>query len=123
MNETIKPTEFTAAMNGIFDEITRDTREALSYAVREAAKDARKELKGAGDFNGTEFKGSWKMRTVTQRLGNTEATVYNQKTGLTHLLEFGHGNADGGRTRGFGFVAPVNNQVEENVIRHVQEKL
>lgn len=123
MSKTIEPTQFSAEMNQILGEYTKEVREAMTWAVREAAKDAKRELKGAGAFRGTEFKGSWAMQTETGRLGNTTATVYNKKTGLTHLLEFGHALAGGGRARGFTFVAPVNDKVEKNVIEHVKEKL
>ena len=116
MAQTIHTDGLASAINEILKDYTQDVEEAADASIEETAKDAQKELKTAGTFGGTgKFKKSWRVKI--------EATVYNAKPGLTHLLEFGHAKANGGRTRAFDFIAPVNEKVQTDVIKKIEEKL
>lgn len=87
-------------------------REAVETACAETGKVVAKELKKAGDFNGTAFKKSWTTKTELTRLGASTIVYNKDHYQLAHLLEFGHATRDGGRTKAFNFIAPINDEVE-----------
>ncbi len=123
MAQTIHTDELASAINEILQDYSQDVKEAVDASIEETAKDAQKELKTAGSFGGTgKFKKSWKVKIEKKRI-STEATVHNAVPGLTHLLEFGHAKRNGGRTKAFDFIAPVNEKVQTEVITKIEEKL
>lgn len=123
MAQTIQPAELASTINQLLDEYQEDVDEVVTKSITEVAKDAAKTLKSAGSFGGTgKFKKSWSVKIEKKRI-YTEATVYNKKPGLTHLLEFGHAKQNGGRTKAFDFIAPVNEKVQTEVVRKIEEKL
>ena len=113
-----------ATVKSILDEYSADVSEAMGKAVEKTADTAAKQLKKAGDFGGTgDYKKGW-TKQVTQHRLYAEATVYNKKHGaLTHLLEFGHAKQNGGRTRSYPHIAPVNDQVPETFEQAFEEAL
>lgn len=120
---TIQPASFASAISEILSQYDDDVREIVDASITEVARDAQKKLKKSGSFGGTgEYKKSWAVKIEKKRI-YTNATVYNKKPGLTHLLEFGHVKQNGGRTRAFPHIAPVNDAVQDEVIKHIEEKL
>lgn len=123
MAQTIQAADLTAAINEILDDYKGNVSEVVDKSITEVAKETTKVMKTAGSFGGTgEFKKSWSVKIEKKRL-YTEATVYNKKPGLTHLLEFGHVKQNGGRTKEFDFIAPVNDKVQAEVVKKIEEKL
>lgn len=109
----IQPQNLMKAVEDLLDDYTKDVQKATADAVKEVADESVKELKHAGDFNGTAYRRSWKKKVEQGRV-STSAVVYNDKNyRLTHLLEFGHAKQNGGRTRAFPHIAPVNDSVPE----------
>ena len=120
---TIQPASFASEISEILSQYDEDVREVVDQSITEVAKDAQKTLRQSGDFGGTgKYKKSWATKIEKKRI-YTAATVYNKKPGLTHLLEFGHVKQNGGRTRAFPHIAPVNDKVESEVIKKIEEKL
>lgn len=120
---TIQPGKFASAISEILGDYDKDVREVVDKSITEVAKDAQKKLKQSGDFRGSgKYKKSWAVRIEKKRI-YTNATVYNKKPGLTHLLEFGHVKQNGGRTRAFPHIAPVNDEVQDEVIKKIEEAL
>lgn len=114
MSRTIQPAELRSVVNGILDEYTAEVDEAVGKAVTKTANEAVSELKqGKGGFNNRTYSRGWTKKVIKHRL-YSEAVVYNKTAGhLTHLLEFGHVTRNGGRTRAYPHIAPVNDQVGE----------
>lgn len=120
---TIQPGKFASAISEILSDYDKDVREVVDKSITEVAKDAQKTLKQSGDFRGSgKYKKSWAVKIEKKRI-YTNATVYNKKPGLTHLLEFGHVKQNGGRTRAFPHIAPVNDKVQDEVIKKIEEAL
>ena len=123
MAQTIQAAELTSAINSLLDEYQKDVEKVVDQSITEVAKESAKKLKSAGSFGGSgKFKKSWSVKIEKKRV-YTEATVYNKVPGLTHLLEFGHAKQNGGRTRAFGFIAPINDEVQTEVVKKIEEKL
>ena len=121
---TIKGNQLEAAVNNILTEYGDDAQEIIETTISKSAKEATKQLKKAGSFGGTgKYKKGWSSKIQKKRVG-IEAVVYNAAApGLAHLLEFGHAKQNGGRTRAFPHIAPINDQVQEDVVRQLEERL
>lgn len=113
--------EVKAIINDYADDVTVAQREvALKVAM-----DCANELRGAGSFNGTKYRGSWTFRpeTIGRRL--ISFRVYNAKHyRLTHLLERGHvvknqHGPTGKSAQAFPHVEPI----EQKYVKEFEEKL
>ena len=121
---TIKPADFQSAVSAMLDEYGDEVIEANETAIRKVAKQATKELKKSGDFGGSGKYRSGIGNEITKTRISVEAVIGAKKNpGLTHLLEFGHATQNGGRTKDFNFVAPVNDTIEEKYMKKMEELL
>lgn len=114
MGNRIDANDLAKEVESLLDKFGQEAENCLSEAVWQTAGEAVKRLKTAGDFGGTgDYKKGWSRKITRKRL-YTEATVYNRTEGqLTHLLEFGHAKRNGGRTRAFPHIAPINDAIPE----------
>lgn len=104
------------------DEVVKTTNEVL----KETAKEAVDELKTAGDFKDKsgEYRKGWSTKAEAATLGIQKQIVYNKKHyRLTHLLEYGHAKANGGRVRAFPHIATVEEGLADKVEKKLREKL
>lgn len=116
--------DFRDAINDILTEYGDAAKEAVEMACKDTAKDAARELQSAGTFKGgAEYRKGWTYKVELTRTGAT-AVVYNRvKPGLSHLLEFGHAKRNGGRTRAFNFIAPINAKVGDKLLENIDKRL
>lgn len=114
MSVRIDSEQLRATINEMLAEYGDSARDAIEESCNDTAKAVVKDLKKAGDFNrGEKFRKGWTSKIELTRTGAT-AVVYNDtQPGLAHLLEFGHVKQNGGRTKAFNFIAPINDTVEE----------
>lgn len=123
MAEKIAAVNFASAVKKILGEYGQDVSDAVNDSVETVAKQATQELKGAGTFRGSKYRKSWSFE-VKKKTTYTDATVYNKRHyRLTHLLEFGHAKQNGGRTRAFPHIAPVNDKVEEMFEKELKARI
>lgn len=124
MAVTISADKLAETVADILKEYGDDCLDVLDESVRTVTKGAQGELKGAGSFGGTgKYKKGWKAKIEKKRL-SVEGTVYNAAApGLTHLLEHGHAKQNGGRTRAFPHIAPVNDQAQTEFMEELERKL
>ena len=111
-------------INGYLAEYGDDVRDAIEASSKKVAKEVVKELKQGGGFGGTgEFNKGWASKTEQTRLGSG-TVVYNKTApGLAHLLEFGHVKQNGGRTRAFNFIAPINDSIEDKFVQAFEQAI
>ena len=125
MNERVSAINFSSVCKKILDEYGDECREAIIDAVKETAKESARELKSAGEFRNItgKYRKDWTSEVETSRTG-AEGTVYNRNNyQLTHLLEFGHAKQNGGRTRAFAHIEPVENDTERRLMEALERKL
>ena len=112
-NRKIQPAQFASAITKELNQYDAKVAKAVEQAVSETVEEATAEMKGAGSFKGRKYRASWKGE-VKKRSAYVDGVVFNAKHyQLTHLLEFGHAKQNGGRTREFPHIAPVNEKVPD----------
>lgn len=124
MSQTVTPDQLAAAVSDILSEYGDECADVLEDSIKTVTKKAQSELKGAGSFGGTgKYRKGWKTKIEKTRI-SVDAVVYNAaEPGLTHLLENGHALANGGRSRAFPHIAPVNDEAQTEVIDLLERKL
>lgn len=120
---TVKPADFADAMEKILSEYGNEIQTNADEAIKATAKEVTKQLKKAGKYGTVSKKPFRKQFTyeIEKTRLSTTATVGNKKAGLTHLLEFGHAKRNGGRTKAYGFVAPINEKTEEIFLKEFEK--
>lgn len=110
----IKPADLRGVVDDILNDYTDEVAEAVESSVEKTADEVVSMLKGGSfGFNDRKYSKGWTKKIVKHRL-YSEAIVYNKPHyRLTHLLEFGHAKRNGGRTRAFPHIAPVNDEVPD----------
>lgn len=102
-----------------------DYTEEVSKGIEEAAislgDEAVSVLKDSSPIDKGKYRKSWKNK-VLRGTGYINVTVYNAKYyRLTHLLEYGHAKRNGGRTKAFNHIKPVEKMVSEKFVESVEE--
>ena len=105
-----------SAVNEILDDYKEDLDKDNDKNVESAGKRAAKLLREQSPKRTGAYAKSWKQKTEGKgsKLIPTISTVHNVKHyRLTHLLEFGHANKNGGRTPAYPHIKKVEEQVAE----------
>lgn len=116
--------ELAKTINDILDDFGESTRENLDKASWQTAGDVVKELKKGGDYKGgNEYNKSWARVKITKRL-YTQVIVYNKsRLNLSSWLEFGHAKQNGGRTKAYPHIAPVNDKVGDYFMDNFEDAM
>lgn len=131
MAKTISVDELSKEIEKALTDFVGVTEEAVEKGVSETAKDAVQALRsahpsGSGEYGSWDkYNSGWKvMQTKTDKRYHRKATIHNATHyRLTHLLEKGHAKVNGGRTRAFPHIAPVEQECEENLIKNIRKNI
>ena len=105
------------------DDYSSEITDKMKEAVRETAKECVAEVKSKSPNRTGKYKKGWKSKSVEDRF-KASATVYNSaKPQIAHLLENGHANRSGGRTRAYPHIAPAEKEAGENLAKKVEAML
>lgn len=130
MSKKIKVDDLSKEIMKCLEEFKDVTEEACEKGVLETADEAVRELRsahpaGSGEYGSwDEYDKGWTKRKSGQKtkLKGIQAIVWNEKHyRLTHLLEKGHAKVNGGRTRAFPHIAPVEQKCDENLIKNIKK--
>lgn len=110
----IDANDLAKTVSGLLEKFGETAEVCLSQAIWQTAGDAVKELKKGGGYQGgQDYNKGW-SRTMTRKRLYSQATIYNKtRPELTSWLEFGHAKRNGGRTRAFPHIAPVNEAIPD----------
>ena len=117
---------FAKAIQEVLAEYGDDVANTLNEVMPKVADDACDKLRNStntGITNWAEYRAGW---VVTQNVGaySIRNTIHNEtKYQLTHLLEYKHPMPQGGESRAYVHIYPVNEWVHEEVVKRVEEKL
>ncbi|MFT8852735.1 MAG: HK97 gp10 family phage protein [Leuconostoc suionicum] len=86
-----------------------DVERDLEGAKKRVGQKAVKELRNAGSFDNRtgRYRKGWKLR----KIGDNYVIFNVTDASLTHLLEFGHALRNGGRSKSFTHIKPVEQMV------------
>lgn len=93
----IRPNDFSAEVNAILSNYTKDVQEAVARAVEQTGKKALKTVRAKSPVRkgkgGGRYKKGWQMKKEESGIFGSQVrvTIYNKTDGsLVHLLEKGH---------------------------------
>lgn len=120
-----------SAVMEILNTFANATDEVCEKAVEATTKQVVNELHsvnvpGAGKYGSWDnYNKSWKSRKDKKnKYYHYQSTIYNEKYyRLTHLLEKGHAKVNGGRTKAFPHIAPIEEKAEEDLFRRIKEEI
>jgi len=101
--------------------------EAVADDVKAAAKKIGKET--ANELHGTSPKDSgkyakgWTSTVQSEKANSIDIVVHDKKYQITHLLEKGHQNRNGGRTPAIVHIAPAEEAAAEKFEREIERIL
>lgn len=103
------------------------TEEAAEKGLTETSKSALRELRNAHPSGSGEY-GSWdaynKSWKILKLKRDKKAVIHNEKHyRLTHLLEKGHAKVNGGRTRAFPHIKPVEDKCDDELLKNIKKYL
>ena len=111
MSKTVTPDGLSKAINDYLEKYSEDIEEDVENLSNELGKEARDELRqeSQGLFKGTgKYAKGWTVSKDRKKKTYYAVKVWNRTDyQLTHLLEFGHATRNGGRTRAFPHIRPV----------------
>lgn len=132
MSKKVKVNQLAKEIEKTLVDFMGATEEACNKGVSETANEAVQALRnahpsGSGDYRSwDEYNSGWTKRKSTQktRLKGIQATIWNEKHyQLTHLLEKGHAKVNGGRTRAFPHIAPVEEKCEDALVKNIRKNI
>lgn len=124
MPQTVKADNLAAAVNDLLKEYGDEAKEIVEATITKEIKAAAKDLKSAGSFGGSgKYRKGWRTQIQKSRIG-VEAVAYNAAApGLTHLLEHGHAKQNGGRTKAYEHIGPINDRTQDDVMTELERNL
>lgn len=120
-NIVIKPDELGKTIQSMFDEYENHVVKVVEDALPTVGKSAVKELKRTSPKRNGKYAKGWKSKIEKTRLGD-RVVVYNKTSyQLTHLLEKGHVNRDGGRTNGIPHIKPAEDKAVNETLKMIKK--
>lgn len=103
--------------------VVKDTGQLAKDFAKQGAKAVAQSARSSGWGDTTGYDKGWTTKYEEGRL-SASAIIYNKDVpGLAHLLENGHAKRNGGRTRAFPHIAPVEEKITGEFYRAVLAKL
>lgn len=102
------------------------TMEKVVKIGKKVSRKGREDLKNTspvGYSNDKKLKDGWTTNTIIEGNQATFVVRNKNKPHIVHLLEHGHINRNGTRTKGFHFVEPVREEMEKEFIDDLREEI
>lgn len=98
----------SGAIAGALEEYCEETMEGVKSSVKSSAKACVAELQATSPEATGSYKKGWRAKTAYESPLDIRVQVHNKTDyPLTHLLEDGHANVDGGRTPAYPHISPA----------------
>lgn len=124
MRGAIPSDQLMKAIKEEFEDWSQETADIVKDCVTEATIAAKKMLWENSPRDSGNYAISWDDKVLSENRFKRLTTVYNKKHyRLTHLLEFGHANVNGGRTPAYPHIARVQYEAEEMLERLIKERI
>lgn len=108
----------------VLDAFAADTKKALHEEIITMAKKAVTELREASPKRTGFYSGQWTYDETRKKSEKKSVIVYNEHGyRLTHLLENGHINSNGTRTKAIVHIEPVADMIESELQENIAARL
>ena len=106
------------------EDFNQDVTDGLKDSVKNAAKACVAELKSSSPELTGSYAQGWRARTAYDGPSDIRMQVHNKTDyQITHLLEDGHANVDGGRTPAYPHIGPAAEKASELLEKDVKIKV
>ena len=110
-------------LNEYRDDVIKDVGALTKKFAQKGAQAVKGNAQNQGWGETTGYASGWTSRYETERYSQ-QGIIYNAKApGLPHLLEHGHALRNGGRSRSFPHIAPVEDKISEEYYKAVKNSL
>lgn len=121
MSDTIQVDGLAAAIAEALQQYSDDVTAGVKNAEDITAKECKANLIADSPKKTGKYSKSWQV-TVTENTALSKHTViHNKEAGLTHVLEDGHANRNGGRTPAYPHIKKNEEIANEAFEKRVQE--
>lgn len=105
------------------EDATTDAKDLAKAFAKKGERAVSREASGKGWGEHTGYAQGW-TSTVEEDRFSAVGIIHNQKTpGLAHLLEKGHALRNGGRSKAYPHIAPVEEKLIEEYTKALEETL
>lgn len=116
--------ELESVIGDYLTEYSQEIKDKVKKLTEEVSEEAIEELKSTSPKKSGKYGGKYARAWKGKKEGN-KIIIHNTKGQLTHLLERGHALWQGGRTRAFPHIKPVEQKIikkyEEGVKKAIEE--
>ncbi len=130
MTTNITPEDLSDEIMKCLEEGGREVKAAVNDVIAEAGAEGVRILKKGGPYRerSGKYTKAWKQEQTNKLVkanGLNQHVIYsgNKQYRLTHLLEKGHQNRGGGRTRPYEHIAPAQEEISKIVDQKIAQKL
>lgn len=117
--------ELAQAVADELQDYFQDVTDSLKEDVRDSANICLREIKLKSPRRFGKYQKSWRKKTAFESASDIRIRVYSEAPHyrLTHLLEHGHANVDGGRTPAHPHIGPAADHAAEILEKRVKVKV
>lgn len=127
MSEKTTPDTFAKSLKQFLEIYVEDIGEEVEETANQIGKEAKNELKQESQrlFKGTgKYAQGWTVKKGQKNKSYYAVKIWNKTDyQLTHLLEFGHATRNGGRTRAFPHIRPVEEKYSSEFVKKLENKI
>ncbi len=96
----------------------------MKSAVKKTANTVRKDIQSSAPVDTGKYKKSWAVKKTHEDSTTLQCTVYSKnRYQIAHLLEKGHANRNGGRTKAYPHIAPAKVAGEKQLKELIKKSL
>lgn len=103
-------------------DVTQSIEDIAKRLTKEGVKTMRAESRSRGWGETTGYAAGWTSQFETGRT-SLQGTIYNEVSGLPHLLEKSHALRQGGRTNAHVHIAPVEQEIIKAFLEAVERDI
>lgn len=119
---SIKPEDMSNEIKNILEEYKDIVVEDLKKAVKETAKEVKKDIVSNAPIGTGKYKKSWTVSKVSETSGKIQLVVRSKdRYQLTHLLEKGHAKRGGGRVEAIPHIEKASKRGEQILEQKLKE--
>lgn len=121
----ISSSNISSEMQKILSKYGNDVRDVVRRLVKKAGEEARDELRQTSPKRTGRYAKHWRTSEYTWSSLGAEITVSVAPPHyrLTHLLENGHANRNGGRTPAKVHIKPVEEEVKRELEKNIRQAI